>query len=121
MTEEYDSDLRSVQEARRLAVACETAQREFTKASQADVDRICAAMAEAVYRDATRLGKLAQEETGYGVAAHKRIKIEFASKTVWDSIRDIQRVRRLQRRCDEVRHRGALGHVGGLAEVAAGA
>ena len=97
MTDEYDSDLRSVQEARCLAVACEAAQREFTKASQADVDRICAAMAEAVYRDATRLGVLAHEETGYGVAAHKRIKIEFASKTVWESIRDIPTVGILRR------------------------
>lgn len=97
MTDEYDSDLRSVQEARRLAIACRTAQREFAKASQADVDRICAAMADAVYRDATRLGVMAQEETGYGVAAHKKIKIEFASKTVWESIRDIPTVGVLRR------------------------
>ncbi len=97
MTDEYDSDLRSIQEARRLAEACRTAQREFAKASQAEVDRICAAMADAVYRDATRLGVLAHEETGYGVAAHKRIKIEFASKTVWESIRDIPTVGVLRR------------------------
>ena len=70
MTEEYDSDLRSVQEARRLAVACRTAQREFATASQVEVDRVCAAMADAVYRDATRLGAMAHDETGFGVAAH---------------------------------------------------
>ncbi len=97
MTDEYDSDLRSVQEARRLAIACRSAQREFAKASQAEVDRICAAMADAVYRDATRLGVMAHEETGYGVAAHKKIKIEFASKTVWESIRDIPTVGVLRR------------------------
>ena len=97
MSEEYDSDLRSVQEARRLAVACRTAQREFATASQTEVDRVCAAMADAVYRDATRLGALAHDETGYGVAAHKRIKIEFASKTVWESIRDIPTVGVLRR------------------------
>ena len=97
MSEEYDSDLRSVQEARRLAVACRTAQREFAMASQAEVDRICAAMADAVYRDAARLGQMAHDETGYGVAAHKRIKIEFASKTVWESIRDIPTVGVLRR------------------------
>lgn len=97
MADEYDSDLRSVQEARRLAVACRTAQREFAKASQVEVDRICAAMADAVYRDAARLGKMAQEETGYGVAAHKQIKIEFASKSVWESIRDIATVGVLRR------------------------
>ncbi|HEX2805264.1 MAG TPA: hypothetical protein VHN80_03740, partial [Kineosporiaceae bacterium] len=92
MAEEYDSDLRSVQEARRLALACRRAQREFATASQAEVDRICAAMADAVHRDAARLGKLAHEETGYGVAAHKQIKVEFASRTVWESIREIPTV-----------------------------
>ena len=97
MTDEYDSDLRSIQEARRLADACRTAQREFARASQTDVDRICAAMADAVYKDAARLGAIAQEETGYGVAAHKRIKVEFASKTVWESIKDIPTVGVLRR------------------------
>ena len=97
MAEEYDDDLRSVQEARRLAVACRTAQRQFASASQAEVDRICAAMADAVFRDAARLGQLAHDETGYGVAEHKRIKIEFASRTVWESIRDIPTVGVLRR------------------------
>jgi len=97
VSEEYDSDLRSVQEARRLALACRTAQREFATASQADVDRICAAMADVVYRDAARLGRMAHEETGYGVAAHKKIKVEFASRTVWESIRDIPTVGVLRR------------------------
>lgn len=99
--QELDSDLRSVQEARDLAVAARAAQREFANASQAEVDRICAAMADAVYRDAARLGQMATDETGYGVAAHKRIKVEFASRTVWESIRDIPTVGVLRR--DEAR------------------
>lgn len=101
MTDDYDSDLRSIQEARRLAVTCRSAQREFATASQAEVDRICAAMADVVYRDATRLGQMAHEETGYGVAAHKRLKVEFASKTVWESIRDIPTVGVLRRDPDK--------------------
>ena len=96
-SDDFDSDLRSVQEARRLAVGARAAQREFAHASQAEVDRICAAMADAVYRDATRLGQLATDETGYGVAAHKRIKVEFASRTVWESIRDTPTVGVLRR------------------------
>lgn len=99
--DELDADLRSVQEARRLAVAARTAQREFARASQAEVDRICAAMADAVHRDAARLGQLATDETGYGVPAHKRIKVEFASRTVWESIRDVPTVGVLRR--DEAR------------------
>ncbi len=103
----YDDDLRSVQEARRLALAAREAQRAFAHASQAEVDRICAAMAEAVYRDAARLGRLAHEETGYGVPAHKQIKVEFASRTVWESIRDIPTVGVLHR--DEQRRVMEIG------------
>lgn len=83
-----DADLASIQEARSLVLACRAAQREFQNFSQEQVDRVCAAMADAVYRDAARLGRLAHEETGYGVAAHKKLKVEFASRAVWDSIRD---------------------------------
>ncbi len=92
-----DDDLRSIQEARDLAVACRAAQRTFATASQAQVDRVCEAMATAVHRDAPRLAQMAHEETGYGIAAHKQIKIEFASKAVWESIRDIPTVGVLHR------------------------
>lgn len=97
MATELDTDLRSIQEARDLAVACREAQRSFAHATQQDVDRVCAAMADAVYRDAARLGQLAHDETGYGVAAHKKIKLEFASRTVWESIADIPTVGVLRR------------------------
>ena len=107
MTGDYDSDLRSVQEARRLALAARAAQREFGTASQEQVNRICAAMADAVYHDAARLGEMAYEETGYGVAAHKKIKIEFASRAVWESIRDIRTVGELRR--DEERRTVDIG------------
>lgn len=94
---QLDADLRSVQEARDLALAARTAQREFATATQEQVDRVCAAMAEAVHRDAARLGRMAHEETGYGVPAHKQVKVEFASKAVWESIRDIPTVGVLRR------------------------
>lgn len=85
----YDADLRSVQQARDLAVRAREAQRAFQFATQSDVDRICAAMADAGFAAAARLGALAHEETGYGHAEHKRIKNEFGSRTVWESIRDV--------------------------------
>jgi acetaldehyde dehydrogenase (acetylating) len=40
---------------------------------------------------------MAHEETGYGVAEHKRIKIEFGSRAVWESIKDIPTVGVLRR------------------------
>ncbi len=84
----YDPDLRSIQQARELATAARAAQREFLGFTQEQVDHICQAMSDAVFHDAARLGQLAHDETGYGVAAHKRLKVEFASRTVWESIKD---------------------------------
>ncbi len=87
-----DKDLASIQEARDLAMAAHTAWQSWSKASQEQVDRVCAAMAEAGYAASERLGRLAQEETGYGVALHKKLKNEFGSRNVWESIRDVRTV-----------------------------
>ena len=85
-----DKDLASIQEARDLVAAAHEAWQTWGHASQEEVDRVCAAMAEAGYRASERLGRLAQEETGYGVAAHKKIKNQFGSRTVWESIRQLR-------------------------------
>jgi acetaldehyde dehydrogenase (acetylating) len=87
-----DKDLASIQEARDLVMAAHTAWQTWAKASQEQVDRVCAAMAEAGYAASERLGRLAQEETGYGVALHKKLKNEFGSRMVWESIRDVRTV-----------------------------
>jgi acetaldehyde dehydrogenase (acetylating) len=92
MPDKYDLDLESIQEARRLAVQCREAQREFAFVSQETVDRICQAMADAAYAASARLGEMACEETGFGVPIHKRVKNEFASRTVWESIKDVKTV-----------------------------
>jgi len=83
-----DQDLASIQEARDTVARAYEAWKTWSHASQADVDRVCAAMAEAAYHASERLGRMAQEETGYGVAAHKKLKNEFGSWMVWQSIRD---------------------------------
>lgn len=87
-----DKDLASIQEARDAVHAASEAWKVWSKASQLEVDRVCAAMAEAGYNASERLGRLACEETGYGVAAHKKLKNEFGSKWVWESIRDLKTV-----------------------------
>jgi acetaldehyde dehydrogenase (acetylating) len=89
---EFDKDLRSIQEARDLATKAFAAWKQWSKASQAQVDKVCAAMANVVYNNAEALGIQAHEETGYGVSEHKRLKNEFASKNVWESIKDIKTV-----------------------------
>ncbi len=87
---DFDQDLLSIQEARDLANKAFAAWKVWAKASQQDVDRVCAAMSAAAYNAADRLGQLAHEETGFGVPAHKRLKNEFAARNVWESIKDIK-------------------------------
>jgi acetaldehyde dehydrogenase (acetylating) len=87
-----DKDLASVQEARDVVEAAHAAWQTWSKVSQEQADRVCAAMAEAGFAASERLGRLAQEETGYGVALHKKLKNEFGARAVWESIRDVRTV-----------------------------
>ena len=82
-----DKDLASVQEARQLVNEAYDAWKIWGKATQAEVDRVCEAMAEAATHASARLGQMAHEETGYGVPEHKKLKNLLGSKAVWESIR----------------------------------
>lgn len=68
------------------------AQKIWANATQQQVDRVCAAMAQAAFLGAERLGRMAAEETGFGVPEHKKLKNEFASRHLWSRIADIQTV-----------------------------
>lgn len=92
MTQAFDKDLRSIQEARRLIASSHAAQQTFIDFSQEQVDRICKAMADAAYQAAERLGRLAAEETTYGIPVHKTLKNQLASRGVWESIKGIKTV-----------------------------
>ncbi|MEW6716640.1 MAG: aldehyde dehydrogenase family protein [Chloroflexota bacterium] len=87
-----EKDLHSIQEARWMAQQAFEAQRLWANATQQQVDRVCEAMAQAAFLGAERLGRMAAEETGFGVPEHKKIKNEFASKYIWESIKDIKTV-----------------------------
>ncbi len=87
-----DSDLLSIQEARDCAVKANSAAQQWLHASQHEVDRVCEGVAQAAFEASERLGRLACEETGYGVAEHKRLKNEFGSRAVWESIAAIPTV-----------------------------
>ena len=89
---DFDNDLASIQESRDLVAAAHEAWKSWSRASQEQVDRVCAAMAEAGFQASERLGRMAQEETGFGVAAHKKLKNEFGSRMVWESIRELKTV-----------------------------
>jgi acetaldehyde dehydrogenase (acetylating) len=89
---DLDRDLESIQEARQAAEHARQAFVAFSHASQELVDRVCAAMAEAAEQAAAQLGRMASEETGYGVAEHKALKNRHAARNVWESIRDLPTV-----------------------------
>jgi acetaldehyde dehydrogenase (acetylating) len=89
---DFDADLVSIQEARRLALAAKAAQESWAKASQEEVDRACAAMAEAGAAAAADLARMAVEETGFGVVEHKTLKNLLTSTNLWNAIRDTKSV-----------------------------
>ncbi|HEV7745249.1 MAG TPA: aldehyde dehydrogenase family protein [Pyrinomonadaceae bacterium] len=87
-----DKDLISVQQARDLVEGAYKAQAEIVKFDQAKIDRICEAMSKAALREAARLGAMAVEETGFGVADDKREKNRFAAEDVWNYFRGLRTV-----------------------------
>ena len=87
-----DKDLQSIQEVRDLLQLAKEAQLEFKSYSQEQVDRVGKAMADAGFAEAARLGRLASDETGFGKPEDKQKKNEFATRRVWESIRDLKTV-----------------------------
>ena len=87
-----DKDLVSVQQARDLVEAAHLAQVELARFDQGKIDRICAAMSRAALAEADRLGQMAVEETGYGIAADKAVKNRFAAEDVWNPFKRLRTV-----------------------------
>lgn len=85
---DVDPDLRALQDVRDCVERAARAQQAFAHASQADVDRICEAMAKAGAASAYALAKLAVEETGIGRVHYKVLKNLLGSEGAWASIRD---------------------------------
>lgn len=87
-----DRDLESIQEVRILVEEAKVAQRIFKDYSHEQIDRIVKAMAEAAEAEAERLAGMAVEETGFGKYEDKIIKNLFASKSVYEYIKDLKTV-----------------------------
>ncbi len=90
MPESFGNDLQSIQEARDLVAQAQRAEEGLSKLNQYQIDLICVSMAEAAFQAAERLGRMAVEETGMGVAEHKAVKNQFAARDVWMSIKDVR-------------------------------
>lgn len=87
-----DRDLQAVQEVRTLLERAKTAQAEFKKSTQEQVDRVFAAMAEAGFKASEKLARIAVEETGYGKIADKTVKNQFGSRDVYEGYKDMRTV-----------------------------
>ncbi len=87
-----DKDLQSIQEMRELVLKAKQAQIEFRAYDQIRVDRIVKAIADAGYEAAERLARMAHEETGFGRPEDKKMKNEFSTRRVWESIKDLRSV-----------------------------
>ena len=84
---ELDKDLAARQEARALARQAEKAQHILADMPQEKLDEIVEAVATAFSKEAAALAELAVRETGFGNAADKTVKNQFASETVAQAIR----------------------------------
>lgn len=93
----YDKDLLSVQEVRELVDKAKLAQLELTSKNQKEVDNIVKSIAQAGVRNAKRLAVLANDETGFGVAADKVVKNVFASHGVYEHIKDMKTIGEVSR------------------------
>jgi acetaldehyde dehydrogenase (acetylating) len=87
-----DKDLSSIQDVRDLIQKAKEAQHLLKLKSQEEIDAIVKAMYEVAYEASERLAKMAVSETGFGVYEHKIIKNKFASKSVYDYIKDMKTV-----------------------------
>lgn len=89
-TNSLNKDLRSIQQARELVAKAYKAQRLLSEFDQGKIDRIISAMFRAGYDNARRLAMMAVEETGFGVAEDKVIKNQFATKNVYEHIKEMR-------------------------------
>lgn len=87
-----DKDLRSLQETRNLIAKAKKAQEIYKTFSQEKVNSIVKAITEAIEKEAVKLAKMAHEETGFGKWEDKIIKNTFASRGVYESIKDLKTV-----------------------------
>ena len=87
-----DKDLQARQEARDLAKKAFDAQQLLCRMSQSQLDAIVKAVADAFCAAAGELAQMAVEETGFGNVKDKTTKNLFASRQVWDAVKDMKTI-----------------------------
>lgn len=87
-----DRDLQSIQEVRDLVANAKKAQKELSKLSQEQIDRIICEIAKDCAANAQTLAKMAVEETGFGVWEDKVLKNLLGSTITYDYCKDMKTV-----------------------------
>ena len=89
---EFDKDLTARQEARALLRQAEQAQKKLADLNQSQLDAIVKAICDAIDTAAPELAELAVRETGFGNVEDKITKNRFASRRVWEAVKDMKTV-----------------------------
>ena len=87
-----DKDLLVIQEVRDLCRIAKSAQSKLKEFTQEQIDKIVSAMAEAGYAAREKLAKMAVDETGFGKFEDKIAKNEFATRNVYEFIKNLRTV-----------------------------
>lgn len=87
-----DKDLASIQEARDLIRKTRSAQHDFAKLDQEQVNQVVQAIAKVMIAVAEDLAKLAVEETGFGNWEDKKQKNLLASEKLYERIRTLKTI-----------------------------
>ena len=82
-----DKDLRSIQETK-FNQKSQRGTASISNIFAKQIDAIVQAVSEATFNQREKLAKMANEETGFGIYEDKIIKNAFASKVVYDEMKD---------------------------------
>ncbi|AKN32812.1 acetaldehyde dehydrogenase [Clostridium carboxidivorans P7] len=90
--ENFDKDLRSIQEARNLARLGKVAANKIADYTEEQIDKILRNMVKVAEEHAVCLAQMAVEETGFGKAEDKTFKNHLASTILYNSIKDMKTI-----------------------------
>lgn len=90
--ENFDYDLRSIQEVRDLARLGKVATEQIATYTEEQIDKILCNMVRVARENAVSLAKLAVEETGFGKVEDKTYKNHMASVLLYEAIKDMKTI-----------------------------
>ncbi|MBU5484539.1 acetaldehyde dehydrogenase (acetylating) [Clostridium sp. MSJ-11] len=90
--ENFDKDLRSIQEARNLARLGKVAADKIADYTEEQIDKILRNMVRVAEENAACLAQMAVEGTGFGKSEDKTFKNHLAATILYDSIKDMKTI-----------------------------